>query len=157
MGHLLALSDLDVDTDEGRRLGEEAIESGAAVEAYERWIRAQGGDPSLDALPVAPVLHEVAAPDGGFVERIAATRIGLASLELGAGRVTKDDEIDHAVGVVCLAKRGDEIGVGEPLARIHARDQASADAAADEVRAAYILGGSAPPERGDRAGGRPLT
>ncbi len=148
VGHLLALSDLDVDTDEGRRLGEEAVSSGAAIEAYERWIRAQGGDPSLDALPVAPVLHEVAAPDGGFVERIAATRIGLASLELGAGRVTKDDEIDHAVGVVCLAKRGDEIGVGEPLARIHARDQASADAAADEVRAAYILGGEAPPERG---------
>ncbi len=148
VGHLLALSDLDVDTDEGRRLGEEAIASGTAVEAYERWIRAQGGDPSLDALPVAPVLHEVAAPDGGFVERIAATRIGLASLELGAGRVTKDDEIDHAVGVVCLAKRGDEIGVGEPLARIHARDQASADVAAEEVRAAYILGGEAPPERG---------
>jgi thymidine phosphorylase len=49
---------------------------------------------------------------------------------------------------VCLAKRGDEIGVGEPLVRIHARDQASADAAADEVRAAYILGGSPPPERG---------
>ncbi len=148
VGHLLALSDLDVDTDEGRRLGEKAITSGAALEAYDRWIRAQGGDPSLDALPVAPVVHEVAAPDGGFVERIAATRIGLASLMLGAGRVTKEDEIDHAVGIVCLAKRGDEIGVGEPLARIHARDQASADAAADEVRAAYILGGSAPPERG---------
>ncbi len=148
VGHLLALSDLGVDTEEGRRLGEEAIASGAALEAYDRWIRAQGGDPSLDALPVAPVIHEVAAPDGGFVERIAATRIGLASLSLGAGRVTKDDEIDHAVGIVCLAKRGDEIGVGEPLVRIHARDQASADAAADEVRAAYILGGSPPPERG---------
>ena len=129
-----------------------------AVEAYERWIRAQGGDPSLDALPVAPVVHEVAAPDGGFVERIAATRIGLASLELGAGRVTKDDEIDHAVGVVCLAKRGDEIGVGEPLARIHARDQASADAAAggDPLGRTSSVA-TAPPGARDRAGGRSVA
>ena len=61
-------------------------------------------------------------------------------MRLGAGRLTKDDDIDHAVGVVCLAKRGDRVEAGQPLAEIHARDEASADRAVAEVLAAYDLG-----------------
>ena len=53
---------------------------------------------------------------------------GLAALHLGAGRVRKEDAIDHAVGVVCLAKRGDRVEPGSPLAEVHARDEESADA-----------------------------
>src|SRR6266571_1597855 len=66
-GHLLALSDLGVDRDEGRALAAAAIQKGTALEMYERWIRAQGGDPSEDALPVAPVVREVIAPRTGHV------------------------------------------------------------------------------------------
>jgi pyrimidine-nucleoside phosphorylase len=147
VGHLLALSDLGVDTDEGRRRGEEAIASGAALAAYEAWITAQGGDPTLSALPVAPVVREVPAGEAGFVEHIAATRVGLASLALGAGRVRKEDAIDHAVGIVCRAKRGDRVEAGEPLADVHARDEASAEAAAAEVAASYTLAEAPPPTR----------
>jgi pyrimidine-nucleoside phosphorylase len=146
-GHLLALSDLGVDTDEGRRRGEEAIASGAALAAYEAWITAQGGDPALSALPVAPVVREVPAGEAGFVEHIAATRIGIASLTLGAGRVRKEDAIDHAVGIVCRAKRGDRVEAGEPLADVHARNEASAEAAAAEVAASYTLAEAPPPTR----------
>ena len=62
---------------------------------------------SLDALPRAPVVREVSATADGVVTGLGALAIGVAALELGAGRRTKDDDIDHAVGVVCHVKRGE--------------------------------------------------
>jgi pyrimidine-nucleoside phosphorylase len=145
--HLLVLSDLDVDEPEGRRRAEAAIADGSAVEAYERWIYAQGGNPSADALPRAPVVREVVAPGDGVVTRLGAVTVGHAALELGAGRRTKDDTIDHAVGVVCRAKRGDRVRAGETLAEVHARDAEAAAVAADAVLAAYEVGDTEPPSR----------
>jgi pyrimidine-nucleoside phosphorylase len=136
---LLVLSDLEVDLAEGRRLAEQATTDGSARETYERWIRAQGGDPDLDGLPRAPVVREVVAERAGIVTRLAALRIGIASLELGGGRRTKDDEIDHAVGVVCSAKRGQTIEQGQVLADVHARDDDSAARAVAAVREAYEI------------------
>ena len=145
--HLLALSDLEIDVGEGRRRAEEALASGAALAAYERWVRAQGGDPSLEALPTAPVIRSVPAPGDGFVEAIAATAVGEAALGLGAGRLRKEDAIDYAVGILCLAKRGNEVAAGEPIAEVHAQDDGSADRAAAEVTAAYRIGGDRPADR----------
>ena len=71
-------------------------------------------------------------------------KVGMAALRLGAGRRTKDDSIDHSVGVVCHAKRGDEVRAGDVLAEVHARDDASALEAASEVAASYELGDHAP-------------
>ena len=145
--HLLALSDLGVDVVEGRRLAESAVADGSAAAAYDRWIRAQGGNPDLAVLPVAPVLRETRALRSGYVSRLGATAVGMAAWALGAGRATKEDEIDHAVGVVCRAKRGDAVEAGDVLAEVHARDEASADAAMAEVLGAYELADEAPPAR----------
>jgi pyrimidine-nucleoside phosphorylase len=142
--HLLALSDLGVDGAEARRRAEAAVADGSAFAAYERWIRAQGGDPDEAALPKAPRIREVFAARGGFVHRLAALPVGLAAVHLGGGRREKDDEIDHAVGIVCLKKRGDRVEEGEPLAEIHARDDATADEAATDVLAAYELADEEP-------------
>lgn len=144
---LLALSDLGVDGAEGRGRAETAVADGSALAAYERWVRAQGGDPDLDALPTAPVVHVVTSPRDGYVTRLSALAIGQAALHLGAGRRTKGDRIDRAVGVVCRAKRGDRVGAGEPLAEVHARDGAGAREAAGAVLAAYELGDEAPRAR----------
>jgi pyrimidine-nucleoside phosphorylase len=145
--HLLALSDLDVDLAEGRRRAEGAIADGSALAAYERWIRAQGGDPDESVLPKAPFVREVFAPRGGFVSRLAALPVGIAALDLGAGRREKDDPIDHAVGIVCTKKRGDAVDEGEALAEIHANDEQSANAAADAVLAAYEISDEQPASR----------
>ncbi len=145
--HLLALSDLGVDVDEGRRRAQAALDGGAARDHYERWVRAQDGDPSREALPTAPVTRPVPAPASGYVGAIATTAVGLAALHLGAGRVRKEDAIDHAVGVVCLAKRGDRVESGAPIAEIHARDEESATKAADEVTAAYSIVDTEPEKR----------
>ena len=78
------------------------------------------------------------------MQRLSALPIGLAALHLGAGRRTKDDPVDHAVGIVCRKKRGDEVQEGEPLAEIHAADEATAAEAADTVFGAYLLGDEPP-------------
>jgi pyrimidine-nucleoside phosphorylase len=145
--HLLALSDLGLDEDDTRARAEAALADGSAVEAYERWIRAQGGDPDEAKLPSAPIVREVTAPRDGFVAALQAFRVGEAVLHLGAGRRAKDDRIDHAVGAVCLVKRGDRVATGEPLAEIHARTDDAADLAAEELLAAYVFADEAPPER----------
>jgi pyrimidine-nucleoside phosphorylase len=145
--HLLALSDLGVDRDEGRRRAERAVADGSAKAAYDRWVRAQGGDPDEAALPKAPHVWEVFARETGFVHGIRARAVGVAALHLGAGRLERDDEIDHSVGVVCHKKRGDPVEEGEALAEIHARDETSANEAAAEVLAAYELAAGAPRAR----------
>jgi pyrimidine-nucleoside phosphorylase len=141
---LLALSDLGVDTVEGRELALQATTNGTAREAYDIWIRAQGGDPDLESLPMAPVRQEVRAPRSGVVTRLSALPIGVAALDLGAGRRTKDDAIDHSVGIVCSAKRGQHVEVGQVLADVHARDEDAAGRAAEAVLAAYEISDEPP-------------
>jgi pyrimidine-nucleoside phosphorylase len=137
--HLLALSDLDLDEIAARERAASAIADGSAHAMYEHWIAAQGGDPSEDALPTAEVVRDVVAVGGGFVQAIGAVEVGMTALRLGAGRRTKDEAIDHAVGVRCLKKRGDAVAAGDVLAELHARDDASANAAAVDVLAAFRL------------------
>jgi pyrimidine-nucleoside phosphorylase len=91
------------------------------------------------------VVREVLASAGGYVRAIGAVDIGMAALRLGAGRQTKDDIIDHAVGILCLKKRGDAIAAGDVLAEVHARDDASAQQAEAEVLAAYEFADEALP------------
>jgi pyrimidine-nucleoside phosphorylase len=143
--HLLAFSDLDVDEQVGRERAHATMQDGSALAMYERWIGAQGGDPSEDALPTAPVVQEVRAPGDGVIRALGAIDIGIAALRLGAGRRTKDDLIDHAVGVRCLRKRGDTVSAGDVLAEVHARDQSSAREASADVLSAYELGSGTPP------------
>ena len=144
---LLAVSDLGIDEQEARVRVLEAISDGSAFEAYQRWIRAQGGDPDEAALPAAPVVREVPSPQTGYVSNLGAVAVGQVALHLGAGRGTTEDEIDHAVGVVCLCKRGDRVAEGEALAEIHAGTEAAADTAAQELLAAYAFAEEPPAQR----------
>ena len=120
-----------------RRLGARACTSAGS--------RAQGGDPSEDALPRgAGRARGRARRSAGYVAR-SALHVGIAALQLGAGRRTKDDAIDHAVGVVCLRKRGDEVERGEPLAEVHARDRRRGSRAARRRRCSARTSSAAEP------------
>jgi thymidine phosphorylase len=138
--HLLALSDLGLDEEEARKRVTAVLADGSALAAYERWIRAQGGDPDPALLPRADVVRPVSAPDAGFVREVRAREVAGVAMGLGAGRERKEDPVDHAVGVVCLAKRGDRVEPGEPLAEIHARDEMAATTAEAALLAAYEIG-----------------
>jgi pyrimidine-nucleoside phosphorylase len=145
--HLLALSDLGLPEHAARERAEQAVADGSALARYRGWIAAQGGDPDEAVLPTAPVTREVVVEREGFVRAIGAVEVGLAALHLGAGRRTKEDAIDHAVGVRCLAKRGDRVVAGQAVAEIHARDEEAAERAAADVLAAYTFDEQPPPKR----------
>ena len=138
--HLLALSDLELDEAASRQRVRTSLADGSALAAYERWIRAQGGDPDPALLPAAPVVRQVPSESVGWVRRLRAREVAAVAMALGAGRERKEDPVDHAVGVVCRAKYGDRVERGEILAEIHARDEGAADAAEAALLDAYNVG-----------------
>ncbi|RWL80725.1 MAG: thymidine phosphorylase [Mesorhizobium sp.] len=135
---------------DGLRRATEALAGGRAASVFARMVSALGGPGDFiekpeKYLPTAPVELAVTAEQDGFVTGIATRDIGLAVVTLGGGRSRPDDKIDHAVGLTRLLPVGAEARSGEPLALVHARTDAEAEAAAAAVRAAYTIGGSKPP------------
>jgi len=137
---------------EARERAERALSSGEALEAFRRMVEAQDGDPRVTddpkgVLPRAPVVQPLLAPGAGAIAAIDAEAIGLAAVDLGAGRKRKGDPVDPAVGIVLHAKVGDRVAPGEPIGEVHARDQDAAEAAAQRVTSSLTLseGDIAPP------------
>jgi pyrimidine-nucleoside phosphorylase len=137
---LLSLSDLGLDEEAARERATASLADGTALEAYERWILSQGGAPDPASLPRAPVVRGVVAPTSGHVRAVRAREVAEVAMHLGAGRERKEDPIDHAVGVVCWAKRGDRVERAQPLAEIHARDDAAAESAEAALLSAFEIG-----------------
>ena len=129
---------------EARERAERALSSGEALEAFRRMVEAQGGDPRVTddptgVLPRAPVVQPLLAPGAGAIAAIDAEAIGLAAVDLGAGRKRKGDPIDPGVGIVLHSKIGDRLAPGERIGEIHARDRDAATAAAQRVASSLTL------------------
>ena len=107
----------------------EAVASGKAFAQMKRWIAAQGGDASVledfSKLPQASVRHEILAPQDGWICRMDTQKVGEASSLLGAGRMTKEDSIDFAAGIVLSKKTGDYAKKGDVLATLYTNKAAS--------------------------------
>jgi thymidine phosphorylase len=129
--------------DQARSRLAQALDGGEALALLVRLIEAQGGDPRVvdqpSRLPEAPVSEPWLSPAAGFVGAVDAYRVGLAAVELGAGRERLDDEVDPAVGFELLAKTGDAVVEGQPLAVIHARRAADIDRARSHLTEAYAI------------------
>ena len=139
---MLTLSGVSPDEASARALLEKRLASGAALETFAQMVAAQGGDARVaespeTVLPQAPVLLDVAAPRAGHLARVDADGIGRAVLLLGGGRRAVTDAIDPAVGVSRLRKVGERIEKGEPLATLHARTRAEAEALVPQVLGAF--------------------
>jgi pyrimidine-nucleoside phosphorylase len=141
---MFVLGGAAADADRGRRLYDELVKSGAALEKMRDIIRTQRGDAKAvddyDLLPRASQTQRVLSNDVGYVQAIDTEAIGHASMLLGAGRVRLDSPIDRAVGLTVHAKIGDRIELDSPLVTIHFNDAARAQEAAGEIRAAYNIG-----------------
>jgi len=149
-GELLALCGLASDAAAGRAAMQRTLDSGAAAERFERMVSALGGPANFlrDAaklLPQAPVETAATPERAGFVVEIDVRAVGIAVVELGGGRARVSDSIDPAVGLTQLAGLGAHVSASRPLARVHARDAASAARATATLRAAYRLGDAPPP------------
>ena len=109
--------------EEARKQLEEVIANGAALDVFKKFIKGQGGNPAVvddpSLLPQAQYTIEVPAKESGFVSHIVADAIGTAAMLLGAGRATKESEIDLAVGLVLRKKVGDQVKAGESLVTIY--------------------------------------
>ncbi|MEG7336164.1 pyrimidine-nucleoside phosphorylase [Bacillus sp. 0102A] len=110
--------------DEARAKLEEVMKNGKALEKFKDFLKNQGGDSSIvdepSKLPQAAYQIDVPAKEAGFVSEIVADEIGVAAMLLGAGRATKEDEIDLAVGIMLRKKVGDKVEKGEPLVTLYA-------------------------------------
>jgi pyrimidine-nucleoside phosphorylase len=127
----------------------EALRSGAALERFRRIVEAQGGNPAVvddpAALPQAPCRAVYEAPVSGVVMTVAPRPIGHGVIALGGGRTRLEDDVDPAVGFVITVKPGQRVDRDEPLATIHARDEAGLVAGRRALDEAITIGDAAAP------------
>lgn len=127
---------------------ETSIDSGLALAKFADFIEAQGGerddvfDPSC--LPKARYTVDVHSEKKGYIHRILAEEIGIACMELGGGRLRKEDQIDLSAGLYLWKKRGDHVSCGDVLATLYTNDREKADTAVKRIQAAYQYAETAP-------------
>lgn len=125
--HMLCLAEKAVDEEEARKMLQEKLHNGEALQKLIQFVQAQGGNREQvvnpETLPMAPYQLHVLSLKQGYVERITAVEIGRLAMILGAGRVTKGAQIDLSVGIVLHKKAGDAVQQGEPLATLHMNRQ----------------------------------
>ncbi len=148
-GELLVLGGLAPDTAAGEAMARTALNDGRAAKAFQRMVAALGGPPDLvdrpeAHLPAAPVRVPCAPATAGIVTGMDTRAIGVAVVALGGGRRRADVAIDTAVGLTHISGIGEPVDGGQPLAIVHAADEAAAERACQALRAAFEVGDSAP-------------
>ncbi|UOQ93647.1 pyrimidine-nucleoside phosphorylase [Halobacillus shinanisalinarum] len=140
--HMAVLAEVFANYEDAYQTLEQNLENGKAFAAFRDFIQAQHGDISmiddLSRLPSAAHDVEVKTEQDGFVSEIDAELIGVAAMYLGAGRATKDDQINHGVGITLNKKIGDEVKAGEALVVLHS-DEEHPDTSIEKVKQAYTI------------------
>jgi thymidine phosphorylase len=138
-GQMLSLAGLDADP-------AAALADGRALERFRAMIAAQGG--ALEApLPRAAHAEAVAAPQGGWMQRLDARAVGVAAWRLGAGRARQEHPVDPAAGVLCLVKPGEQVERGQPILELRSNDADRIAGARQALDAAVEIGPQPPAER----------
>lgn len=129
---------------DGKEKLDKLLESGKAFQKFRELVAAQGGDVRAvedpDLLPKAQKIVEINAREAGYVQAVRARAIGLAAGLLGAGREVKGQPVDPAAGVELLAKVGDQVERGQPLARLHVGRPDRLPEAIKLVESAFLIG-----------------
>jgi thymidine phosphorylase len=138
--------------DEGLLAAREALSSGRALDVFGRMVHGLGGpadfaERSENYLVKAPVIVPVPAGRSGSLDTCDTRGLGLAVVELGGGRKTPSDVLDHRVGFSGLLPLGTAVKEGDPIALVHAADEASAARAVAAVMSLYTIGDERPAER----------
>ena len=130
--------------EEGYAMTKEALRDGRGLAKLKEFIAAQGGNPDViddySLFPAHSMKKEIVADRDGYVQKIEARRIGLASQHTGAGRATKEDTVDLSAGIYVCKKVGDEVKKGEALAILYGNDRNKLEAAEGEALRAFELG-----------------
>lgn len=141
--YMIKLAGKGENIEENKQKVLEQIQNGKAFEKFKQWITKQGGDISYlentEKFEKAKYIIPVLADIGGYIEELDAQKIGEASMKLGAGRKTKEDAIDYAVGITLEKKVGDKVENGEILAYIHSNNEILGEEVASEVSRIYCI------------------
>jgi len=141
---MLLLAEVANNSEEAREMLERAISDGSGLAKLKELIAKQGGNPEVvdnpDLLPQAKYSVEVTAPRDGYVQRIEAEEVGISAMILGAGRETKESEIDLAVGLTLAKKVGDELAKGDAIATLYYNDETKVEEAKEILLKAYQIG-----------------
>jgi len=137
--------------EEAREVAQTKLLDGSGYRKLKDVIGAQGGNPAVldrfELLPNATGAREIASPRAGYVSAIEAEYIGLASAMIGAGRDTKEDSIDPAVGVILEVKIGQKVDAGAVLCRLYYTSEERVEEAAQLVEDAFRISAAPPEER----------
>jgi len=140
---LLGFSDLGWSRGKAEAEVRQLLATGAALPKFREWIICQGGDDAFiddpSALAVAGTQFSVPAPKSGWVTAIDALSVGNIAQQLGCGRLTKEDRIDHSVGILLEAKIGDWVEKDQQLAQIFATVREQGDSAVKALVGAYTI------------------
>ena len=138
------LGEKTTSVEDGRKLAQKMIASGAAFEKFCEMTKLQGGDAEAlrhtERLPQAKNRRDVRSRNAGYVQAINCEQVGLASLVLGGGREKKEDSIDAAVGMVLHKKLGDAIAENQPICTLHYNSEARLHEAESLIHASYQIG-----------------
>lgn len=149
-GHMAVLGEFYTSFDEAYADLEKRIADGHALEVFRQFVQAQGGDASLvddvSKLPQAEFETTFVAKDTGFVESIIADEVGVAAMLLGAGRATKEDQIDFAAGITLVKKVGDSVEPGDVIAVLRSNNE-DMTSALERMDHAYAIGTQKPEAR----------
>lgn len=119
------------------------IDNGEGLEKFKELVQRQWGDTRVidnpQALMTAKYKIPVLVDEDGFVEKIEAKNIGQAVVNLGGGRMKKDDAVDYSVGIEVLKKIGDEVKVGDILMYVYANDEQKAKGQVSLLRKSYMI------------------
>lgn len=141
--HMLVLAEKAKDEVEAREMLKDIISSGKGLEKLKELVKAQGGDESLvdnpENFPTPSIVEPLLSETEGYVKGIVAEDIGVAALTLGAGRETKESEIDLSVGIILHKKIGDKVAKGEAIATIYANDEEKRQRCEEIVKNAYSI------------------
>jgi pyrimidine-nucleoside phosphorylase len=148
---MIHLAKITETIDEARDLAQRRLLDGSGYRKFKDVIQAQGGNPQVldrfDLLPNASGAREITSPRSGYVTVIDAEDIGRASSMIGAGRDTKEDTIDPAVGVILEVKVGEKVEAGAVLCRLYYTKEERLDEAAQLVEDAFRISAHPPEER----------
>jgi pyrimidine-nucleoside phosphorylase len=143
---MIVAADLAKSKSKALQMARRAVASGAALKHFKKWVAAQGGTLRFEradlGLELAGLRIEMKAWRSGFVRRCDAKALGLAVMDLGGGRVSVDDDVDHSVGLILRKKINHKVKVGEPLAVFYARDMHTLREAEERARSAFHIGNS---------------
>ena len=128
--------------EEARKMIEKVIKSGEAFEKFKEMVKAQGGNIAMiddtSLLPKSKFITEIKSKKDGHIEVIHSEKLGILAMHLGAGRETKEDDINHGVGLVLNCKRGDKIKCGDTICYVH-HDEELKEEWIEKLHNAFVL------------------